>query len=139
MSGARSFPCRSGGLLFAAGSDRENDFPFLYSFLYRRSGKNLIACGRDLPSDRGPEREETALQRHFSREKQPSSGCGRMSRKAAERAVSRKNYCSPKNLSNELWEIFTIFCCKRCPFMIVYIQRDLKLHKTVAKLLGKTP
>ena len=43
MSGARSFPCRSGGLLFAAGSDRENDFPFLYRFLYRRTGLQTMS------------------------------------------------------------------------------------------------
>lgn len=33
--------------------------------------------------------------------------------------------------SNNLWNLFTVCCCKRCPFMIIYRKRDLKLHESV--------
>ena len=37
-----------------------------------------------------------------------------------------------QKLSNDSCHIFTVSCCKRCPFMLIYRKRDLKLHESVA-------
>ena len=34
--------------------------------------------------------------------------------------------------SNDSWKLFTVSCCKSCPFMLIYRKRDLKLHESVA-------
>ncbi|SFP21665.1 two-component system, response regulator, stage 0 sporulation protein A [Oscillibacter sp. PC13] len=38
-----------------------------------------------------------------------------------------------KKESNDSWNLFTVLCCKTCPFMLIYRKRDLKLHESVVK------
>ena len=36
-----------------------------------------------------------------------------------------------QKVSNDSWKLFTVSCCKSCPFMLLYRKRDLKLHESV--------
>ncbi|MEG1592985.1 MAG: hypothetical protein RR350_01160, partial [Oscillibacter sp.] len=65
------------------------------------------------------------------RPRQPEQRSGCLGEGIAQTLVSHAFDRVTKKQSNSLWNLFTIFPCKTCPFMLIYRKRELKLHEFV--------